>query len=355
MIVVLAMMGAIWALGWGLGAPKRQRWIMIAVLLAAVIIAQLVLPEGNPLREATGGDARLWLLLIGFAILIMGYRTILRRLRARISQDRSEQAAVPSKAEPFSATEINRYARHMILREVGGLGQKRLKDAKVLVIGAGGLGSPSLMYLAASGVGTIGIIDDDVVDGSNLQRQIIHRDAHIGMPKVHSAEVALKELNPFIDVRPFNRRLTEEISEQLFADFDLILDGTDNFATRYLVNRTAVGAGKPLIAAAISQWEGQISVFDPSRSTPCYECIFPEAPAESLAPTCAEAGVIGPLPGVIGSLMAVEAVKVITGAGEGLLGRMMIYDALYADSRIMKLKPRESCPVCGDVNEKLGK
>lgn len=347
MIVVLSMVAAIWGIGWTLGAPVIQRWVMIGVLLAAVIVAQLLLPEGHPLRQATGGDARLWLLLIGFAAIGAGYRRILRRLRARSQSKAAVDEKQNGQSSEFTETEINRYARHMILREVGGVGQRRLKTAKVLVIGAGGLGSPALMYLAAAGVGTIGIVDDDVVDGSNLQRQIIHRDGHIGMPKVHSAEKALRELNPFVTVRPYNRRLTEEISHDLMAEYDLVLDGTDNFGTRYLINRAAARAGKPLVSAAISQWEGQISLFDPAQGGPCYECIFPEAPADGLAPTCAEAGVVGPLPGVLGSLMAVEAVKAITGAGECLRGRMMIYDALYSETRLMKIKPRADCPVCG--------
>lgn len=347
MIVVLSMVAAIWGIGWALGAPAIQRWVMIGVLLAAVIVAQLLLPEGHPLRQATGGDARLWLLLIGFAAIGAGYRRILRRLRARSLSKEAVDEKQNGQSSEFTETEINRYARHMILREVGGVGQRRLKTAKVLVIGAGGLGSPALMYLAAAGVGTIGIVDDDVVDGSNLQRQIIHRDGHIGMPKVHSAEKSLRELNPFVTVRPYNRRLTEEISHDLMAEYDLVLDGTDNFGTRYLINRAAARAGKPLVSAAISQWEGQISLFDPAQGGPCYECIFPEAPADGLAPTCAEAGVVGPLPGVLGSLMAVEAVKAITGAGECLRGRMMIYDALYAETRLMKIKPRADCPVCG--------
>lgn len=347
MIVVLSMVAAIWGIGWALGAPAIQRWVMIGVLLAAVIVAQLLLPEGHPLRQATGGDARLWLLLIGFAAIGAGYRRILRRLRARSQSKAAVDEKQNGQSSEFTETEINRYARHMILREVGGVGQRRLKTAKVLVIGAGGLGSPALMYLAAAGVGTIGIVDDDVVDGSNLQRQIIHRDGHIGMPKVHSAEIALRELNPFVTVRPYNRRLTEEISHDLMAEYDLVLDGTDNFGTRYLINRAAARAGKPLVSAAISQWEGQISLFDPAQGDPCYECIFPEAPADGLAPTCAEAGVVGPLPGVLGSLMAVEAVKAITGAGECLRGRMMIYDALYSETRLMKIKPRADCPVCG--------
>ena len=195
-------------------------------------------------------------------------------------------------------------------------------------------------------MGTIGVIDDDLVENANLQRQVIHRDQDIGMPKVFSAEAAMRAQNPHVDVRPYHRRLTDEIAEELFADYDLILDGTDNFDTRYLVNRVAVKLGKPLISGALSQWEGQLSLFHPKAGGPCYQCIFPEAPAAGLAPSCSEAGVIGPLPGVVGSMMAVEAVKQITGAGATLRGEMLIYDALYGESRKIRLAPSAECPVC---------
>ena len=209
----------------------------------------------------------------------------------------------------------------------------------------------ALQYLAAAGVGTIGVIDDDVVEGSNLQRQVIHTDARIGMAKVFSADAAMTAQNPFVTVLPYNRRLTEDIAHDLLADYDLVLDGSDNFDTRYLVNRAAAAAGIPLIGAALTQWEGQISVWDPAHGAPCYECIFPVAPDPSLAPTCAEAGVAGPLPGVVGAMMAVEAIKLLTGAGESLRGRLLIYDALYAETRTIALKPRPDCPVCGTAGE----
>jgi molybdopterin/thiamine biosynthesis adenylyltransferase len=215
------------------------------------------------------------------------------------------------------------------------------------VVGAGGLGSPALLYLGAAGVGTVGVIDDDVVANSNLQRQVIHTDARIGMPKVFSAEAAIKAQNPHVSVRPYNRRLTVEIAADLFQDYDLILDGTDGAETRYLVNEAAVGADKPLISGALSQWEGQLSTFAPKFGTPCYRCVFPEPNAPGLAPTCAEGGVLGPLPGVVGAMMAVEAIKELTGAGEGLRGRMLIYDALYGETRVIALKRRTGCPVCG--------
>ncbi|MBE0412081.1 molybdopterin-synthase adenylyltransferase MoeB [Yoonia sp.] len=343
MIMVGAMIAALWGIGAVMKAPHQARWTMIAILLVAVMVLQLVLPAGHPLRAATGGDARLWGLVIAFGFIVWGYRQLLRRLRARVAGNAAPVVA----SDTFSPTELDRYARHIMLREVGGPGQKALRNARVLVIGAGGLGAPALQYLAAAGVGTIGVIDDDLVENANLQRQVIHLDRNIGMPKVHSAAEAMTAQNPFVTVRPYHRRLEADIVGALFADYDLVLDGTDNFATRYLVNRTAVALGKPLIAAALTQWEGQISLYDPAHGTPCYACVFPIAPDAALVPSCAEAGVIGPLPGVIGAMMAVEAVKQITDAGQGLGGRLLIYDALYAQTRTIAIKPRADCPVCG--------
>jgi molybdopterin/thiamine biosynthesis adenylyltransferase len=189
-------------------------------------------------------------------------------------------------------------------------------------------------------------VDDDVVDASNLQRQVIHRTDRIGAPKVASAREAMLALNPYIDVRAVQARFGVGDAAML-AEFDLILDGSDNFDTRYLVNRMAAAAGKPLISAAITQWEGQISLYDPAHGTPCYECVFPHRPAPGMVPTCAEAGVAAPLPGIIGAMMAMEAVKHLTGAGEGLRGRLMIHDALYAETRVIGIKPRADCAVCG--------
>nr|WP_321250300.1 molybdopterin-synthase adenylyltransferase MoeB [uncultured Ruegeria sp.] len=345
MILVLGLAAGLWGIGYFAGVSRGARTVSVAVLLAGVIIAQLVLPDGNPLRQATGGSAAVWLILGGAAGLALIYGRLLRMLRARAVP--AKEPAMPS--DQFSETELDRYARHIVLRELGGPGQKRLKKARVLVIGAGGLGAPALQYLAAAGVGTIGVIDDDEVENANLQRQVIHRDADIGMPKVFSAQQAMEAQNPNVVVLPYHRRLTDEIAEELFRDFDLILDGTDNFGTRYLANRTAVALGKPLISGALSQWEGQLSVFDPATDGPCYQCIFPEAPAPGLAPSCAEAGVVGPLPGVVGSMMAVEAIKVITGAGQALRGEMLIYDALYGESRKITLSKRDDCPICASA------
>ena len=347
MLLVLLLAAGLWGVGYIAGVSRSARIVSVGVLLLGVILAQLVLPDGNPLREATGGSAAMWLMLAGCIGLVLGYGKILKALRSRVTSASEQDPQV--RPDRFSETELDRYARHIVLRELGGPGQKKMKQARVLVIGAGGLGAPSLQYLAAAGVGTIGVIDDDVVENANLQRQVIHRDADIGMPKVFSAQQAMEAQNPNVTVLPYNRRLTAEIAADLFADFDLILDGTDNFDTRYLANRTAVALGKPLISGALSQWEGQLSVFDPATSGPCYQCIFPEAPAAGLAPSCAEAGVIGPLPGVVGSMMAVEAIKVITGAGAALRGEMLIYDALYGESRKITLSKRADCPICGQV------
>jgi len=349
MLLVLVLAAGLWGVGYIAGVSRTARVTSVSVLMAGVILSHLVLPSGHPLREATGGSAALWLMLAGAAALVMVYGKGLKALRNRAQPEADKTEAKPS--DRFTETELDRYARHIVLRELGGPGQKRLKKARVLVIGAGGLGAPALQYLAAAGVGTIGVIDDDVVENANLQRQVIHRDADIGMPKVFSAQQAMAAQNPNVTVLPYNRRLSEDIANDLLGDFDLILDGTDNFETRYLANRTAVALGKPLISGALSQWEGQLSVFDPAKGAPCYQCIFPEAPAAGLAPSCSEAGVIGPLPGVVGSMMAVEAIKVITGAGQALRGEMLIYDALYGESRKITLSKRSDCPICGAGGE----
>lgn len=336
---------AIWALGrwrgWG------ERWLLAAGGWWAIVIAAQLPSQGEtPLARVVGGNFPAWLVLGLLAAVVLGYRQLLRAVRRR----KVSEPAPVAQTGTFRPAELDRYARHIILREIGGPGQKRLKAAKVLVVGAGGLGSPVLLYLAAAGVGTIGVIDDDVVEGSNLQRQVIHSDGRIGMPKVFSAEVAMRALNPFIEVRPYQRRLTGEIAVELVREYDLVLDGTDDFDTRYLVNRACVAAGVPLISGAITQWEGQVSLFDPAKGGPCYACVFPVKPAPGLVPTCAEAGVAAPLPGVIGGMMAMEAVKWITGAGEGLAGRLLIHDALYMETRVIGVKRRADCEVCGGAH-----
>jgi molybdopterin/thiamine biosynthesis adenylyltransferase len=336
-----------WGIGAVMGAPRRARWTMIGVLLAAVLAAQVVLPDGHPLRQATGKEPELWLLILSFAGLAVVYRRGLAFLRARADGARAAEVTPVARTGAFSEAELDRYARHITLREIGGPGQKALRGARVLVVGAGGLGSPVIQYLAAAGVGTIGVIDDDTVEVTNLQRQAIHRAAMVGEAKVFSAAEAVAAQNPYVTVRPYKRRLTVAIAAELFAEYDLILDGSDNFETRHLVNRAAVAGAKPLIAGALTQWEGQVSLYDPAHGGPCYACVFPVTPDRALVPSCAEAGVAGPLPGVIGSIMALEAVKALTGAGEGLRGRLLIWDGLYAEARVITLRRRADCPVCG--------
>ncbi|MEM6728817.1 MAG: HesA/MoeB/ThiF family protein, partial [Pseudomonadota bacterium] len=218
-------------------------------------------------------------------------------------------------------------------------------------VGAGGLGSPVLQYLAAAGVGTLGVIDDDRVDHTNLQRQVIHRDAATGSPKTRSAEESIAAQNPYVTVLPYTRRLTEEIAEKLFDDFDLIVDASDNQDTRRLVNKAAVAVGIPVVFGALTQWEGQVAIWDPSFGGPCYNCVFPEDPAAGQAPSCAEGGVFGPLPGIIGTLMASEAIKRLTGAGTPLIGQMLIYDALNAEMRKIKVSRKKDCEILARQKE----
>ena len=246
--------------------------------------------------------------------------------------------------------EIERYARHIVLREIGGEGQQKLKRASVLVVGAGGLGSPVLFYLAAAGVGTITVIDDDAVARSNLQRQIVHAEDRVGMAKVASAALALAALNPFVAVEPVHARLDAALAADLVPRHDLVLDGTDNFATRHMVNESCVRARVPLIAAAIAQWEGQLSLYDPARGAPCFACVFPDIPAPGLAPPCSEIGVMGALPGILGAMMAAEAIKELTGAGRSLRGRLLLHDALWGESREIAVRRRAGCAVCGGKN-----
>ncbi len=247
----------------------------------------------------------------------------------------------------FTEEELERYARHIVLHEIGGPGQQKLKAARVLVIGAGGLGSPALLYLAAAGVGTLGCIDFDAVSLANLQRQVLHGTGDVGRPKVESAGEAVDDINPHVAFAPHTERLEAANAGEILGAYDLVLDGSDNFDTRYLVNREAARLGKPLVFAAIGRWEGQVSVFRPWAGGPCYECIFPEAPAPGLVPACAEAGVLGAMAGVVGAMQAVEAVKLITGAGTSLDGRLLLYDALQAETRTIRLAKRADCPVCG--------
>jgi molybdopterin/thiamine biosynthesis adenylyltransferase/rhodanese-related sulfurtransferase len=246
----------------------------------------------------------------------------------------------------FTAEQLNRYSRHFLLPEVGEEGQAKLLDAKVLLIGAGGLGSPTAFYLAAAGVGTIGIVDHDTVDLSNLQRQILHTNERVGMPKVESARETLQALNPDVHVVGYQERLSSENVMRLFADYDIIVDGCDNFPTRYLVNDACVMLGKPNVHGSIFQFEGQAAVFYPGKG-PCYRCLFPEPPPPGAAPSCAEAGVLGVLPGLVGCVQALETIKLILGVGKPLIGRMVYFDTLSMELRIHKLRKDPNCPVCG--------
>jgi sulfur-carrier protein adenylyltransferase/sulfurtransferase len=256
---------------------------------------------------------------------------------------------LPPLVEPaaeLTVNEVKRYSRHLIIPDVGMTGQKRLKNAKVLVVGAGGLGSPALLYLAAAGVGTLGVIDFDVVDESNLQRQIIHGQSDIGRPKALSARDSIKEVNPYVDVIVHEEALTTDNVIEIFSGYDLIVDGTDNFATRYMVNDACVLLGKPYVWGSIYRFDGQASVFWADYG-PCYRCLYPEPPPPGMVPSCAEGGVLGVLCASIGSIQVTEAIKVLTGIGEPLVGRLMVYDALEMNYRSLNIKKDPDCPICG--------
>ena len=301
-----------------------------------ISLNQIITPEGA--------------FLIGLICIIYLYIRILWRKSAKT---RIELSTSPDEIPQSSMTEteLDRYSRHILLREIGGQGQSKLRKAKVLVVGAGGLGSPILSYLAAAGVGTIGVIDDDLVSLSNLQRQVLFDEDHLDYPKVFAAKDKIKKLNPFIDILPFNRRLTTLEAELLFIEFDLIVDGSDNFSTRQVVNLACVKLNKPLVSGAISQWEGQVSIFNETKNSACYACIFPIEPADGLAPNCAEGGVMGALPGIIGSVMASEVIKKITGAGVNLTNKLMIFDALNNEFSKINIKKNIDCKICKEHYE----
>ena len=264
-----------------------------------------------------------------------------------MTENRSQFPYVGDRREELDLDEIRRYSRHLIMPEVAMEGQTRLKAAKVLAIGAGGLGSPVLMYLAAAGVGTIGIVEFDVVDETNLQRQIIHGQSDVGRPKAESARDTLKEINPNVNVILHETRLDSSNALDVIKDYDLIVDGTDNFPTRYLVNDACVLLHKPYVWGSIFRFEGQVSVFWADQG-PCYRCLYPEPPPPGMVPSCAEGGVLGVLCATIGSIQATEAVKLITGTGNPLIGRLKIYDALEMDLKTIKVRKDPSCPICGE-------
>ncbi len=242
----------------------------------------------------------------------------------------------------FSEDEVERYARHLVLSEIGGPGQQALKRARVLIVGAGGVGAPAALYLAAAGVGTLGLIDDDVVGLSNLQRQIAFSTPEVGRPKVEAAAERLGGLNPHVTIQTFAERLTPDNAADRIGGFDIVLDGTDDFETRLIVNAACVAAGKPLVSGALGRWSGQVGVF---AGRPCYQCLVPEIPPD--AETCARVGVVGALAGVVGSMAALETIKLITGAGEALAGRLMLYDGLAGTARTVRVTADPHCPVCG--------
>jgi adenylyltransferase/sulfurtransferase len=248
----------------------------------------------------------------------------------------------------LDSEQLDRYSRHIIMDGVGPEGQKKLLDSRVLCIGAGGLGSPIIQYLAAAGVGTLGIVDDDVVERSNLQRQVIHGDADVGRPKVESAAEFVADLNPDVTVEPHETRLDSSNIEEFLAEYDIVVDGSDNFATRYLVNDACTLAGVPFAHGAILRFEGQITTFEANEGGPCYRCLFPEAPEPGSVPDCATAGVLGVLPGTVGCVQATEAVKLLIDYGETLDGRMLFYDAADMTFEEIAVEPRPDCPVCGD-------
>src|SRR5216117_688538 len=247
----------------------------------------------------------------------------------------------------LAPAELLRYSRHLILPDVGVPGQEKLKAARVLLIGAGGLGSPAALYLAAAGVGTLGIVDSDVVDATNLQRQILHTTERIGEPKTDSARQTLEALNPDVKIVGYQERLTSENIDRILSDYDVVVDGADNFPTRYLLNDASVKHDKPVVHGSIYRFEGQVTVFKPHEG-PCYRCLFPTPPPPELAPSCAEGGVLGVLPGVIGSLQANEALKLALGIGEPLVGRLLLFDALSAEFNEVAIRRDPDCPVCGE-------
>jgi sulfur-carrier protein adenylyltransferase/sulfurtransferase len=283
---------------------------------------------------------------------LLGYKDV-ASMRGGITlwKDRGYEVEVP---RALTAEQRERYSRHLLIPEIGLEGQLKLLDSKVLLLGAGGLGSPAALYLAAAGVGTLGIVDNDVVDLSNLQRQVAHSNDRIGMPKVDSAEISIKEINPDVKVQKHPVRLGADNVMEIIAGYDLVLDGLDNFPTRYLLNDASVRLGIPVVSASILSFDGQLSVFKPYEG-PCYRCLYPTPPPAELAPSCGAAGVLGVLPGVMGLLQSIEAIKLVTGAGEPLIGRLLLYDALGATFTELKVRRDPDCPICSrdpaDISE----
>ena len=275
----------------------------------------------------------------------LGYKNVSSLIGGFTKWARESRKTVVKKF--LNKEQLERYNRHILMPEVGEAGQIKLLQAKVLLIGAGGLGCPAALYLGAAGVGTLGIIDDDIVDKSNLQRQILHSEARIGEPKVESAKQTLKGINSDLNIVTYRERLNRDNVQRIIKDYDIVVNGCDNFPTRYLINDACVFAKKPLVDASIFRFEGQVSVTLPGAG-PCYRCLYPEPPPPEMAPSCQEAGVFGVLPGIVGSIQAVETLKLILGIGEPLVGKLLIMDTLRMNIRILKIKKDPHCPVCGD-------
>lgn len=350
------LLGLAALLGWSYWLGLRGwKLLALAVLLWLAVTAGVHYAPDSGFAWVVqwSADGMLWMLVVG--LMALGAGQVLAFLHRRnLSPTHDAPGLVPLRrdapagppAAPAPDAELDRYARHIVLREIGGPGQAALKRANVLVVGAGGLGAPVCLYLAAAGVGRITVADDDRVSLSNLQRQVIFRSSDDGRPKADAARDAMRALNPLVEITPLNRRVSET-DTVLVAGHDLVIDGSDSFASRQAVNLACARAGVPLVAGSIAQWEGQLTIWDPARGAPCMACLFPQPPAPGLAPACAEAGVAGPLPGVIGAMMALEAIKLIAGAGEPLRGRMLIFDGLHSENRVMKISRRADCPVCG--------
>lgn len=347
---LLSIVAAAWLMGWGF-----LRVLAVLFLIWLIVLALMLAAPASEFTAFGTLDVRAWLAGGVILALILGYATVVRNIRAKATAlwgDPQEHGRVPAPVAPVApATDpaaLERYGRHIVLREIGGPGQAKLRAASVLIIGAGGLGAPAALYLAAAGVGRIGLADPDTVSLSNLQRQIIYRTSDAGRPKGLAAAEALRALNPLVDIHALRRKVMAG-DVRLIQEYDLVLDGTDGFEDRAAINDACVAAGVPLIAGAISQWEGQLTSYDPTSGGPCFTCIFPNAPAPGLQLPCAEAGVAGPLPGVIGSMMALEAIRQITGAGRNMVGQMLVYDGLYGETRNIAIKRRPDCPVCSGV------
>ena len=341
-LAILSFFVFAWLIAGYLGVSQNLRGASVFITLASILGALFLIPETNSFSIVMGGWAP-WA-TISFLFCI----TFLFRFFIDVLRNKSKHVYLSDvkEADEFSNHELERYSRHILLKELGGLGQRRIKDSSVLIIGAGGLGAPVIQYLAASGVGTIGIIDHDKVSLSNLQRQVIYPTKQVGEQKVFSAVDAIYRLNNNVNVRPYNRRLNSEIAEEIFSEYDVVVDGTDNFETRYISNSAAVITKKHLVSGALSQWEGQVSVFAPHEGGPCYACVFPTPAQDSLSLTCSEGGVFSPLSGVVGSIMAVETLKILSQSGATLLGQMFIYDGLKGESRKIKINPNKKCPIC---------